>query len=106
MKIIDFSGLPNTAVADQGPLTVAGSAVTLASLLSGAAFHANTQFVRVRFETAEIRLSTNGTTPTATLGRAYNAGDDVLLTRAEADNCKLIRTGGTSGTLQVAQYLT
>jgi hypothetical protein len=41
-------------------LTVAASAVTLASLLSGGAFHAATHFVRVRVETAEIRVSTNG----------------------------------------------
>ena len=106
MKLIDFNSLPNTAVAAQGPLAVTNAAaVTLKSLLSGAAFHAKTQFVRVRIEDAPLRAWTNGSTPTSTAGRLYDHGDEIVLPLAQADNCKLIATTATNANLQVEEFL-
>jgi hypothetical protein len=106
MRFAEFSGnpIPTAAAAHQGPLTVGAAAVTLLSLLSGAALHADTQFVLVTVETDELRLTVNGTTPTATLGFKCPVDTERLLSRAEADNCKLIRSGSADAKIQVAQY--
>ena len=53
-----------SAAAHQGPLNVGATAVTLLSLLSGGALHAETRFVEITVETDDIRLTVNGTTTT------------------------------------------
>lgn len=98
-----FEATPNGAAAHQGPLTVGNTAVTLLSLLSGGALHAETRFVEIAVETDDIRLTVNGTTPTTTLGRAVLADSSRLLSRAEADAAKLIRMNADA-TIQVTQY--
>ena len=103
MKFTEFRGIPNEAVAHEGPLTVSSTAITLLSLLSGGALHAETRFVEITVETDDIRLTVNGTTPTSTLGRAVLADSSRLLSRAEADKAKLIRMTADA-TLQVTQY--
>ncbi len=98
-----FEASPNSAAAHQGPLNVGATAVTLLSLLSGGALHAETRFVEITVETDDIRLTVNGTNPTATLGRAVLADSSRLLSRAEADAAKLIRIT-TDAKIQVSQY--
>lgn len=104
MKFVEFRGIPNSAVAHQGPLTVGAAAVTLASLLSGGALHAATRFVEITVETDDVRLTVQGTTPTATLGRLVLADSSRVLSRAEADTAKLIRVT-TDAAIQVTQYI-
>lgn len=104
-RFTSFQGIPNSEVAHQGPLTISNTAVTLTSLLSGGALHANTQFVGVRFETQPVRMTVNGTTPTTTLGIPYGITDEILLSRAEAEAAKLIRSTGSDGGIQVWQYV-
>lgn len=103
MKFTDFRGMPNEAAAHEGPLTVSSTAITLLSLLSGGALHAETRFVEITVETDDIRLTVNGTTPTTTLGRAVLADSSRLLSRFEADKAKLIRMS-TDAKIQVTQY--
>ena len=104
MKFTEFRAVPNAAAAHQGPLTVSSSAVTLLSLLSGGALHAETRFVEITVETDDVRLTVQGTTPTSALGRAVLADSSRLLTRAEADLAKLIRVTADA-TIQVTQYI-
>lgn len=102
MKFSSFEGLPNPDAAHQGPLTVAGTAVSLADL--GVTIHKNTKFVLVTVETASLRLTVNGTTPTSTLGFLKDTSCEILLSEEEAVNAKLIRSTATSATIQVAQF--
>jgi hypothetical protein len=96
---------PNMGAAHEGPLTVGAAAATLESLLAGGAIHAQTQKVVVTIEAQPVRLTLNGTTPTATLGFNLIAGTVIELSRAEAEGAKFIRAGATDATVQVAQYL-
>ena len=101
---MEFEGVPNTAAAVEGPLTVSSSAVTLLSLLSGGALHAQTQFVRVSCETDDVRVACDGGTPTATKGRKLLADSSRLMSRNEADQAKLIRVTNDA-VIQVEQFL-
>lgn len=101
MRETDFEGIPNTAAPHEGPLTVSNTAVSLASL---ATLHADTRVVEVGIEDAAVRLTINGTTPTATLGSTYPAGTVIRLSRQEADLAQFIRNTGTDAALQVRQY--
>lgn len=101
-SLIQFMAEPNTAAADQTG-TVGAAAVTLKSLLAAAAFHADTKFVRLGLETDEVRYTVAGTTPTATLGTKITPGSQKLLSRAEADNCQLIRVTADAR-VQIIQY--
>jgi hypothetical protein len=105
MKFSDFSGLPNMGAAHQGPLTVGAAAGLLTALLAGAALHKDTRFVLVTVEAQPIRMTVNGTVPTSTLGFGYAAGAEILLSRAEAESARLIRSGGSDSAVQVSQYL-
>lgn len=100
---VEFLGQPNHAAAHQGPLTVGAAAVTLLSLLAGGALHADTRFVEISVEDDDLRLTVQGTTPTATLGRKVTEDSSRLMSRAEADACKLIRIT-TDAKIQVIQY--
>jgi len=104
MRESDFQGIPNFNAAHEGPLAVSSTAVTLLSLLTGSALHADTKAVLLCVEDAAVRYTVNGTTPTATLGFAAIAGQFIRLSRQEADVAKFIRSTGTDSALQVAQY--
>ena len=58
-----------------------------------------------RLETAQIRYTLDGTAPTTTVGTLMNADEVLVLeSRSELSGLKAIRTGGTSGTLQVEYF--
>jgi len=53
-------------------------------------------------ETAQIRYNYDGTAPTSATGHILNANDVLVLVGGDAiQNFRRIRTGGTSGVLQV-----
>ena len=55
-----------------------------------------------RLETAQIRFTLDGTAPTTTVGTLLEIGEILdLHGQDELNGFKAIRTGGTSGTLQV-----
>mgnify|MGYP006895934471 CR=1 FL=1 len=100
--LVQFTAEPNMAAADQTG-TVGAAAITLKSLLAAGDLHADTNFVRLGVETDEIRYTVAGATPTATLGTKITPGSQKLLSRAEADNCKLIRVTADAR-VQIIQY--
>jgi hypothetical protein len=56
----------------------------------------------ITVETAQIRFRYDGTAPTATVGHLAEIGDRLTIEgRANIRNFLAIRTGATSGTLQV-----
>lgn len=58
-----------------------------------------------RLETAQIRYTLDGTAPTTTVGWLLEIGETLELeSRAELEGFKAIRTGGTSGTLEVEYW--
>lgn len=96
MRMIDYQALPNNEVATQTG-TVSSTAITLVSLLSGGALHAQTYFVEISVEDADIRLTDDGTTPVAaTLGLKVTNGSRKVLSRAQASAAKIIATSGTA----------
>lgn len=53
-----------------------------------------------RLETAQVRYTVNGTTPTTTVGTQLEIGDTVILNGTDILRLfRAIRTGGTSGVL-------
>lgn len=94
---------PNAEAVTQGPLTVGVAAATLLSLVTGNAFNARTTVVMLSVETDALRITLDGTAPTATKGHLLNPGKIVMLTRAEADAAKMIRVT-TDSKIQVSEY--
>jgi hypothetical protein len=76
-------------------LTVANSAVALTVPTGAITAHC-------RLETAQIRFTLDGTTPTTTVGTLLNIDECLVLeNRGELTGFQAIRTGGTSGLLNV-----
>ena len=87
-------------VVDRQALTVDATVggVTLTVPATAVAAHA-------RLETAQIRWTVDGTAPTTTVGTLLEIGETIEFeTRAELTWFKAIRTGGSSGTLQVEYF--
>lgn len=101
MRESDFEGIPNFNAPHVGPIAVGAAAAALATLVT---LHADTHVILIAVETATVRYTVNGTTPTGTLGFAALAGQFIRLTRQEADAAKFIRATGNDAALQVAQY--
>lgn len=104
MRFSDFQGKPNNnaAAAQVGPLTIDNTVKRLTTI---APLDTATEFVVVRVETASLRLTIdNQTNPTTTLGFQYPVGSEILLSRAEAENARMIRDTATSAAIQVAQF--
>lgn len=91
-------------VADHGVVDVTDTVLDVDS--STVELNDKTGYIHVQVETAAVRLTFNGTTPSATVGFRYEAGVELILSRAEWLASKWIREGSTSAKLQVAQYET
>lgn len=56
----------------------------------------------ITFETAQCRMTMDGTAPTTTVGHLYNPTQSLMLEGySQMNGFKAIRVGGTSATLQV-----
>ena len=85
----------------QEQITVAGTAIgfTAATINVGDG-HAQANTATCRNETAQIRVTVDGTTPTSTVGTLVEIGDTFQVSSNNAMNLfRAIRTGGTSGKL-------
>lgn len=100
-RFSDFEGRPNSNAPHAGPVAVGAIAQTLSALV---VLHADTKFVLVKVESAPLRLTPDGTEPTAALGFSYPIAAEILLSRNEADAAKLIRDGAVNSAIQVAQF--
>ena len=77
--------------------TSGGVKFTVAKVTSSASL---ASWASCRLETAEIRYTHDGTTPTASVGTLLEIGDTLRLnTREDVLNFKAIRTGSSSGVL-------
>jgi hypothetical protein len=77
-------------------ITVAGTAVGLT-----AATILGKETAIITVETAQVRVTLDGTTPTSTVGHILEVGDVLEIDSSEGlTKASFIRTGGTSGTLR------
>jgi hypothetical protein len=102
MRLSEFQGLPNKDTAHAGPVTIGATATPLTSVVTLGAW---THFVLVRVETAPVRLTFDNASPTATRGFRIESGEQLLLSKAEAEHARLIRAESADAALQVAQFI-
>lgn len=90
--------IPNGTEADQR-LTVdaTGGGVQLSAL------HANTTHIFWTLETAEIRVTFDGSAPTSSNGHIISVGQNGVWPAALAAAAKFIRTGASSGVIHASQ---
>lgn len=104
MFFSQFSGLPTPGSAHVGPVAVPSTSggVLLTTLFT---LSAQTQFVKIQVETADIRMTINGTAPTSTLGflLPFTGTAIILLSREEALAAKVIQMAANA-TVQIGQY--
>ncbi len=81
-------------------VTVAGTAIGI----TASTMIANSEnYAVLTTETATIRFTTDGTTPTATVGHLAPAGSKITLdTASEVNAFRAIRTGGVSASVKVS----
>lgn len=61
--------------------------------------------VRISVDTASIKITEDGTAPTASLGDTFDAGDIFMVTGVNSlRKLRMIRTSGTSAVLNVTYY--
>lgn len=94
-----FSGLrPNG--------TKAAQALTVDATVGGVQFapwHAETTHVRIQIQTADVRVTFDGSAPTATAGEILPVGYTDIWLAATAAAAKFIRVGGTSAVVYASQ---
>lgn len=92
------------------PVAVACQKVTISSTagtlegLGSFTFDASTKVVLVTVESNPARVDPSGTAPTTLVGQPVVAGQQVMLSIAEAKAAKWIRSTGGDATAQVSQY--
>lgn len=87
-------------------ITVGATAVgfTAATINEGSG-HPQATIASCRLETAQVRFTVDGTTPTTTVGTLLEIGDWLTLTSPDLlTDFRAIRTGGTSGQLNCTYY--
>lgn len=87
-------------------ITVANTAIgfTAATIDQGGG-HPQVSIASCRLETAQVRFTVDGTTPTSTVGTLLEIGDWLTLTSPDlVRNFRAIRTGATSGQLNCTYY--
>jgi hypothetical protein len=93
--------IPNPAQA-HASISTTGAAATLAGL--GFAIHANTEKLLIQAVGGDVRMTLNGTAPTASLGLKVIDGDFIQLGAGEASVAKFI-TGSGTPKLEIASYV-
>ena len=93
--------IPNPAQ-NHASLAPTGAHQTLTQL--GYALHARTHGLVVQVVGGTVRMTTNGTNPTASLGLLLSDGMIIELSRPEADLAKFITASGTPK-LEIAAYV-
>lgn len=93
--------IPNPAQA-HASIATTGAAATLAAL--GFTPHANTDKVLIQAVGGDVRMTLNGTSPTASLGIKIVDGDFIQLGIGEATVAKFI-TGTSAPKLEIVSYL-
>jgi len=96
-----------SVVHDTGLTPFAYESVTVAGTATGLTIgtYSNATRAEMTLETAQIRIRSDGTDPTASEGRIVEVGDTIVLSSAaQIIGFEAIRTGATSGVLKI-EYL-
>lgn len=100
--------MPVRIVRTAAPVPIGSERVTIDATAGGVALTptAGAHFAGARLETAQIRFSVvDGSAPTASTGMLLEVGETCLLDSPdEIANFRGIRTGGTSGVLEITYY--
>lgn len=84
-------------------LTVANTAVGITAAILSPSGQPQIAKCNLRLETAQIRYRWDGTNPTAAVGMILEVGDVLVLDGFEtASSIRFIRTGATSGVLDIS----
>ena len=89
---------PTTGVTDQS-LAVADSAVQF-----GTAFNSLTKYVVLDIQTADVRVTYDGSDPTTSNGHILFAGRSYTWSKEAAAAAKFIRNGGTSASIHASEF--
>jgi hypothetical protein len=83
-------------------ITVANTAIGITSTITNPTGQPQQNRCVARLETAQIRYRTDGVAPTSTVGTVLEVGDVLTIeSNADARRIRFIRTGATSGVLDV-----
>mgnify|MGYP001561567028 CR=1 FL=1 len=83
-------------------LTVATSSIGITTTVLDPAGKPQTQHCEAKLQTAQVRYRWDGTAPTSTVGTPLEAGDILTIDGNDvAKAIRFIRTGGTSGVLNI-----
>ncbi|MGA1375871.1 MAG: hypothetical protein ACO32S_04565 [Steroidobacteraceae bacterium] len=97
-KAVNLYPKPNGTKADER-LTVSTTAVQFATT-----FDITTNYVLVDVQDADVMVTFDGSTPTATNGHRYNSGAREYWSRQKAQAAKFIRQAGTDAAVQASQF--
>jgi hypothetical protein len=99
IQVVNYP-VPNgtSATAPDERLTVSSTVVTLA------AFAANTQFVVWDVQNADVMVTFDGSDPTTTNGHRLYAGKDGTWHVNTAQKARFIRASGSDAAVQVSQF--
>ena len=89
---------PTTGVTDQS-LAVADSAVQF-----GTAFNSLTKYVVLDIQTADVRVTYDGSDPTTSNGHILFAGRSYTWSKEAAEAAKFIRNGSTSASIHASEF--
>ena len=89
---------PTPGVTDQS-LAVADSAVQF-----GTAFNSLTKYVVLDIQTADVRVTYDGSDPTTSNGHILFAGRSYTWSKEAAAAAKFIRNGGTSASIHASEF--
>ena len=89
---------PTPGVTDQS-LAVADSAVQF-----GTAFNSLTKYVVLDVQTADVRVTYDGSDPTTSNGHILFAGRSYTWSKEAAAAAKFIRNGGTSASIHASEF--
>lgn len=97
-KAVNFYPKPNGTKADER-LTVSSAVVQFATT-----FDITTQYIPFDVQNADVMITYDGSTPSATNGHRLYAGTNGVWSRQTAQAAKFIRFGSTDGVVHASQF--
>ncbi|MEY4402685.1 MAG: hypothetical protein RIR91_720 [Verrucomicrobiota bacterium] len=97
-KAVNFYPKPNGTKADER-LTVSSAIVQFATT-----WDITTQYIVIDVQDADVMVTFDGSSPSATNGHRLYAGSNVIWSRQAAAAAKFIRQGGTDAAVHASQF--
>jgi len=107
-NVVNLYPVPNGTIGDR-VLTVADAAVTLLTTASLAgnttgSFDELTRYIVLDVQDADVRVTYDGTAPTASVGHILFAGRSYTWAVETANKAKFIRVGAVSGKVHASEF--